>query len=214
MKKVARALLSIAVFTGTAIYQCNYSGDAQIDKGIEAYTEGNYELAIEKFQTALEKNYENSEESEVYNAIGISYRELDKLTESISAHQKAVELDPNYHEAWVNLGIAYRQSGDLEKAEECYQKAIKIDPNYANLHISIGALYVVKGESEKAIMALEKAIKLDSQSPIAYGNISYAYAMLNRFEEADNSLQQAIALGYENAGIVKAEIEELKAIAN
>ena len=216
MKKIARILISLVVVTGikTAIYQYDRAGDIQVDRGIEAYTDGDYDLAVRELQLALEKNYTNYQPSEVYSILGLSYLELDNLEKSISAQQKAIELNPRFYKAWVNIGIAYRQSGDLEKAEECYQKALKIEPNYAELHASLGALHIFKGEPKKALLALEKAIELDPQLPVAYSNLAFAYAMLDRFEEADISLQQATILGYQNSASVKKRIDRLKVIAS
>lgn len=216
MKRIARILISIVVVTGikTAIYRYKNPGDIQIAQGIEAYTDGNYDLAVQELQLALEKNYTNYQPSEVYNLLGSAYLELDNLEKSISAYQKAIEFNPDSYQVWVNLGIAYRQSGDLERAEQSYQKALRIEPNYAELYASIGVLYIVKGEPEKAVLALETSIELDSQLPVAYSNLALAYAMVDRFEEADTSLQQATVLGYQNSALVKERIEQLKTIAS
>ena len=216
MKRIARIIISLVMITGikTAIYRYNHAGDIQVDRGIEAYTDGDYDLAVRELQLALEKNYTNYQPSEVYSILGLSYLELNNLEKSISAQQKAIELNPKFYKAWVNLGIAYRQLGDLDKAEECYQKALKIEPNYAELHASLGALHIFKDEPQQALLALEKAIELDPQLPVAYSNRAFAYAMLDRFEEADKSLQQATILGYQNSAVVKERIEQLKIMAS
>ena len=43
---------------------------------------------------------------------------------------KAIELDPNYKEAWNNKGNALQNQGHYDQAIKCYNKAIELDPNY------------------------------------------------------------------------------------
>ena len=46
-----------------------------------------------------------------------------KMNESLSAHQKSVQLDPNNEETHFNLGNTLRELGKLEEAKESYKQA-------------------------------------------------------------------------------------------
>jgi tetratricopeptide (TPR) repeat protein len=55
---------------------------------------------------------------------------------------KALEIKPNYHEAWFNRGIALDNLGRWEEAIASYDKALEIKPDYHEAW-SIGALHWV-----------------------------------------------------------------------
>ena len=44
---------------------------------------------------------------------------------AINDYDKAIELNPNYAEAYNNLGLAFQDKGDLESAIGNFQKALE-----------------------------------------------------------------------------------------
>jgi cytochrome c-type biogenesis protein CcmH/NrfG len=167
--------------------------------------------AIRKLESEIATGITERSLEETYTVLGNHYNQIKQFDKAITAHKKAIELNPNYYIAWVNLGITYRLIGNFDEAEKSYNKALSIEPNYAELHTSLGVLYTLKNEPHKAIEPLEKAIKLNPQLAVAYGNLALAYAMIGRFEDAENSLNQAITLGYKEGATVRERIISLKA---
>jgi peroxin-5 len=108
------------------------NGDAHASQGITAYEAGRYDEAIEELQQAIEMGVTEYEIEEIYTILGNTFDNLDLYDEAIDAHEKALELNPDYYKAWVNLGITYRHIGDLDRAEESYNKALKSNPNMPN----------------------------------------------------------------------------------
>jgi len=186
------------------------TGDACAQRGIEAHLSGEYSLAVEKLERALELGLTRYPITRIYTILGNVYNESKNPEKAIAAFQKALQVDPHYYKAWVGLGIAYKKTGNLEERERCYREALRIEPGYAHAHASLGALYIQKNEPEKAIAALEKALELNPTVAIAHANIALAYAMVGRFDEADAALRQATALGYRNYKTVQRRIAGLK----
>ena len=56
-------------------------------------------------------------------------RKLGRLEEAVASYDKAVEIKPDYHQAWNNRGIALRKLGRLEEAVASYDKAVEIKPD-------------------------------------------------------------------------------------
>src|SRR3989338_1288964 len=50
---------------------------------------------------------------------------------AIEAYTKAIQLDPNYADAYNNRGLAYDNKRQYDRAIEDYNKAIALDPNHA-----------------------------------------------------------------------------------
>jgi superkiller protein 3 len=46
--------------------------------------------------------------------------------------QKAVQINPNFSEAYNNMGLAFIKHGDINEAITLFQRAIQVNPNNAN----------------------------------------------------------------------------------
>ena len=189
-------------------------GDRLADRGIALFEQRDYQAALLALDSALAAGVSRHPLEHVYTIRGNALNELNRFDEAIAAHRKAVEINPQFHEAWVNLGVVYRLQGDYDQAEACYLKALAIEPNYAVLHASLGALYIFKDEPAKGISSLERAVALDRQLPLAHANLAIAYATTGRFDEAESELRRAVVLGYRNGPLVRERIDALKAMQN
>ncbi|MGB7707931.1 MAG: tetratricopeptide repeat protein, partial [Microcoleus sp.] len=48
----------------------------------------------------------------------------------IASFDKALEIKPDYHEAWYNRGVALNNLGRIEKAIASWDKALEFKPDY------------------------------------------------------------------------------------
>ncbi|MCX5692556.1 MAG: tetratricopeptide repeat protein, partial [Candidatus Omnitrophica bacterium] len=60
---------------------------------------------------------------------GIEYAQKGKYDEAISEYNEAIEINPNYAEAYSNRGDAYAKQGNLSQAISDCTKAIGINPD-------------------------------------------------------------------------------------
>lgn len=213
MRTPLLAVFAAVVLSSLSACDRSVSGDVHVDRGVRAYNDKQYEEAVRELTLATQKPLKRHQADEVHTILGNALNELDRLDDARAAHERALELNPKNHKAWVNLGIVHRLSGEFDEAERCYQEAVKLQPDYAELHASLGALYIHRDESDKAISHLEKSIELDEQLAVAHANLSLAYAMVGRFTDAEAQLKRAVVLGYENGPLIRSRIKELKAIA-
>jgi tetratricopeptide (TPR) repeat protein len=58
--------------------------------------------------------------------MGVAYIGLGKYQEAIDACKKAIEIKPDYHEAYHNMGVAYNGLGKHQEAIDAYKEAITI----------------------------------------------------------------------------------------
>lgn len=84
-----------------------------------------------------------------------------KYNEALKAYDKAIELKPDYVEAWYNKGVVLDNLGRHDEALKAYDKAIVLKPDFARAWYNRACVYSVKGEKEKALSDLKKAIELD-----------------------------------------------------
>ena len=72
--------------------------------------------------------------------MGIAYRALGDLEQSMQSVQAALQISPESATALHQLGILYREQGKFADSKEAYEKALAIRPNYALAHRNIGIL--------------------------------------------------------------------------
>jgi Flp pilus assembly protein TadD len=63
---------------------------------------------------------------------------------------KAVTIDRNYVDAYLQLGILYSSQHKYEKAIDLYKRAIEIDPQSGEAHYRLGVAYDRTGKPAKA----------------------------------------------------------------
>lgn len=92
--------------------------------------------ALKIYRCILE---EQPDYGEVWNNLGIAYRETGSRDEAISCFTKAVKFTPDMAEAWNNLGVAQDEHSMFEDASKSYRRAIEIRSDYQSAHFNLGS---------------------------------------------------------------------------
>ncbi len=127
MRIAGMIIVLILIFVGTIFYLNRHSKTSGLLKsGLEAYEQGNYEMANRYFTEAVaedDKCYQN------YMYQGMALNELKLYDEANEAFAKASELVKNERESekqvvYRVMGIASLYQGDYQTALDCFDKAI------------------------------------------------------------------------------------------
>jgi tetratricopeptide (TPR) repeat protein len=76
------------------------------------------ENSVERYKAQLEKS---PNKAELWRKLGISYFQLERYDEALTALTKAGTLDPNDAPSVVYRGMIYEQKGQLDQAKNLYQ---------------------------------------------------------------------------------------------
>jgi len=104
--------------------------------------------------------------------------------EAVKLMVAALEVDPEYVDAWSNLSVAYLKERDFERSELCARKAIEISPEFANAWANLGMTLRARNACEDALVAWGRALDLQPgmrNIAISYGHLLYR---LDRLPEA------------------------------
>ena len=63
-------------------------------------------------------------------------QDLDRYDEAETNYKKAIELKPDYAEAYNNLGVTLKKLGKFTEAIDSYKQAIKLKPDYTEARIN------------------------------------------------------------------------------
>ncbi len=124
---------------------------------------------------------------------------------AIASYDKALEIKPDYHEAWYNRGIALGNLGRFEEAIASYDKALEIKPDYHEAWDNRGYVLTCMGRYKDALESCDRAIKINSNYANAYYNKACCYGLQNNVELAIENLQRAINLDVKYQDMAKTD---------
>ena len=103
---------------------------------------------------------------------------------SINFYIKAIELNPNYLNAYINLFSVYNKIDNFAESEKVVRKALKIYPKSDVINNALGYSLLKQNKNEDAIIYFKISTKLNSLNYKAFFNIGNAYFKTNNFQKA------------------------------
>ena len=163
----------------------------QLNNLLEHYQAGRYADA-EKLSLSITQEF--PEYPFAWKVLAVVLKLTGRISESLVASQKSVQLDPQDAEAHNNLGNTLKELGRLKEAEASYRKSIVLKPDYAEAHNNLGATLQELGRLKEAELSYRQAITLKPDYTEAYNNLGIILQELGRLNEAEANLRQAITL--------------------
>jgi tetratricopeptide (TPR) repeat protein len=108
----------------------------------------------------------------------------DQIKKSIAELQKAVQLRPDYAEAWSDLGGMRRLALDDVGAVQALERAVGLKPDDALAQYRLGQLYLQGGQAGKAVAHLKQALSYAPDDRATLYNLMLALRKTGRLEEA------------------------------
>ncbi|MDD5337325.1 MAG: AAA family ATPase [Candidatus ainarchaeum sp.] len=175
--------------------------------GNDYYERGDYEKAIENYNTSI---LLNPIFSEAYFNRALSYYQLKNYDRSISDYTKSAELDPNNPIIYNNRGDAYYKKQDFQSAIKDYDKAISLNANYLKAFYNRGLCYASLEEYDRAVTDFAKVIELKPDFAEAWHLRGLAYEYGGDLDNSVKDYEKAIELNPELSE-AKAHLEAVKA---
>ena len=161
--------------------------------GTSLVQQGSVRAGLEKLLEAVKLDPTNSA---IHQELALAYRDLEEFQLSLDHFKKALELRPEFPQAWNNMGTVYLLLGQWDLAVNCFQMAVG-DILYRTPHFAynnMGLAYIKNEQYQKAIASFRKALKAAPSYSPARTNMGIALERMNRWEEAMDAYKNAISV--------------------
>lgn len=145
---MAALIVSLGLMTGCQQLKAR----DQINKGVQAFKNAQYEQATQHFQQAIDLD-PKLESAKLYLGTAYAYQVVPNMTtpENLKIADNAIHVfndvlatNPNDKNALQQLASIYRNIKQVAKAKEYEEKVIAVDPKDPEAHYTIGAVDFVE----------------------------------------------------------------------
>lgn len=179
-QKVAYVLLAIIVIALSL---------RTINRNIDWRNQDNLWLAAARTSPSSHQNHNN---------LGDLYARHGDYQKAIEEFKKAVELKPDYGDAYHNVANVYHQINRDDLAEESYKKALSLKPDLWQSYQNLAAIYFFQGKFDLALEFMEKASELNPNRPELYLNLAVLYAKQGNREAAQKNFEKVLQVDPQN----------------
>lgn len=193
--------LFVMVCLSTVFYVDYGHGRSLMELGNKQMAADQYEEAINYYTQAVKADPDSGDAvamltqayfkrgTQILNQFG------GKKAKAVVAFTRAIELNPEYYEAYTGRQIAYEYMGEGEKAlADCNKKMELKKPDRHFPYYNRGRLYLKVGKNNEAIADFNRALALKSDYYLSFGLRGEAYGNLGDYEKAIADYTQAIML--------------------
>lgn len=169
-------------------------------QGAEAlYRQGQYEQVAQACKKAISLR----PDARIYKLLGNVRQSQGQGEEAKRWYAKAIQIQPNFAEAFTNLGTVYAQQKQWQEAITCYQKAIALQPKLGVAYRNLARAWTQLGQMSEATECWYHAYAIDPELVSAeehldlatklmeMGLVTQAVSSYCRAIEADPNSQQA-----------------------
>lgn len=94
--------------------------------------------------------------------------------QAAEAYRNAIEVDPEYADAYCNLGSVYFNQGRRAAARDCFARALEIEPGHVEANLNLGTVYEEEGREEMSLRHYRRALETN---PL-YADVHVSLALL------------------------------------
>ena len=93
--------------------------------------------------------------------LGLIAHDMGKNDIVVDLISRAVDIDPDYVDAYNSLGNVLRIAGRLDESVASFQKALVLDPDFAEAHYNLGNALRELGKLDEALASYRRALDID-----------------------------------------------------
>lgn len=109
-------------------------------------------------------------------------------------YRQAINIQPNFADAYSNMGNTLRELQDITGALVCFKKAIEINPMFADAHCNLASIYKDMGSIAEAIESYKNALQIKPDFPDAYCNLTHCLQIVCNWDDYDERMDNIVSI--------------------
>jgi Flp pilus assembly protein TadD len=170
---------------------------ASFEKAVRAAEAGQFDEAEAAYKEVLAKNPGKPEV--VWTNLGIMYAKKKDQAAAEEAFRKAIEIKPDFAEAYSNLASVLISSGKGPRAVEALTKPAADFPEDPKVQFAYGWTLFNTGQAQEAEAVFKKVATLDPQNAEAQYYLGSIAVGLNKITDAISHLEKYLTMNPTNA---------------
>jgi len=160
-----------------------------LDKALELFKNRKYKEAIDAFQVVLENE---DESAEIYNNIGVSYSNLADYKNAETYFNKALKLNPNLPQIYLNMSDVYYRQKEISYAIECLRAGETALPENTVIPHYLARILMEDAQLDLAIDELDKILEKEPDNYDAYYDLGRVYFEMGNWEGAISNFENIL----------------------
>jgi protein O-mannosyl-transferase len=120
---------------------------------------GDFNAAIERYQTVALSARATGPRSHAYDRLGATYRQMGQSLKARQAYESSLQVSPGQPEAMIQLGTILQNDGDLAGAARMYSRAVALHASDVG-YILLARDLQLQGRDHEALAMVQRAAKL------------------------------------------------------
>ena len=113
-------------------------------------------------------------------------------SEVVAQYRRAIELQPNYINAYTRLSLVAIQHGRWDEAQQLVEQTIQFEPNNPALYKNLGAIFERQGRLEEARALFKETIRRRPNYADGHHELAWLAQRENRLDEAQAEFQAVL----------------------
>lgn len=113
---------------------------------------------------------------------------------AVESLKKAVDMAPQYADAWNNLGTISYQTQDYREAERYFREALRHQPHAFAPLVNLGGALLSQGRAKDSLPINLQAVHARPDDALAHSQLGQSYYFLGQLDDAEIHLKQAKTL--------------------
>lgn len=182
---VILGVLALAMSAG-----CKIAADGQNLAGVRHYQQGQYEVAMQRFQQAVTTDPKNADAyynmAATVHRMGTARNDQNLLGQAETLYNRCLDEDENHTDCHRGLAVLLAETGRSDRAFNLLKNWAIRSPQLADARIELARLYEEYGDADTAKVHLIEALKINQDSERALN-------ALGRLREQSGEYAQALA---------------------
>jgi len=146
----------------------------------------------EKIIDLQDKQLTSSKRGFLYSAKAIASKQLEKLDDAHSYHQKALAIAPNSLVVLNGAATFYLDTGELETAKNLLDKALAQPEQAAESYKLYGKYHAKLGQTKQQIAMLKRGLDISVGHPLILRDLVTAYTSIEDYVSAKKIIEQTL----------------------